>query len=144
MRARPGHGGTVNFDATVRPTDHIELGVLANRQWLDVENGTTESRLFTAQVQRLRAVYTFNRRSFLRLIGQRTTQRNDPFLYGFVPPVAAKDAGIDVSALFAYKLNWQSVIFFGYQEQHAYSPSTTDVELAGRFIFLKVSYAFQR
>jgi hypothetical protein len=28
--------------------------VLASRQWLDVENGATESRLFTAQVQRLR------------------------------------------------------------------------------------------
>jgi hypothetical protein len=144
VRARPGHGGTVNFNATVRPTDHIQLDVLLNRQWLDVEDGTSESRLFTAQVQYLRAVYTFNRRSFLRLIGQRTTQRNDPILYGFVPPVAAKDAGIDFSALFAYKLNWQSVLFFGYSEQHAYSPSTTDIELAGRFVFLKVSYAFQR
>jgi hypothetical protein len=143
-RARPGHGGIVNFNATVRPTDHIQLDVLATRQWLDVADGATESRLFTAQVQRLRAVYTFNRRSFLRLIGQRTAQRNDPALYGLVPPVPAKDAGVDFSALFAYKLNWQSVLFFGYQEQHAYSPSTTDVELAGRVIFLKVSYAFQR
>jgi len=143
-RARPAHGGTVILAATVRPTDHIQLDLLASRRWLDVENGTTESRLFTAQVQRLRAVYTFNRRSFLRVIGQRTTQRNDPVLYGFVPPVPAKDSGIDVSALFAYKLNWQSVLFFGYQEQHAYAPSTTDVELAGRFVFLKVSYAFQR
>jgi len=50
----------------------------------------------------------------------------------------------DVSALFAYKLNWQSVLFFGYQEQHAYSESTTDIELAGRVVFLKLSYAFQR
>jgi hypothetical protein len=143
-RARPGHGGTVNFAATVRPTDHIELQMLANRRWLDVENGDSESRLFTAQVQRLRAIYTFNSRSFLRLIGQRTAQRNDPALYGFVPPIEAKVSGIDVSALFAYKLNWQSVLFFGYQEQHAFSESTTDIELAGRFVFLKVSYAFQR
>jgi len=144
VRARPGHGGSVNFSATVRPTDHIQLDLLANRRWLDVENGGTESRLFTAQVQRLRAVYTFNRRSFLRLIGQRTAQHRDPALYGFVPPLAAKSEGIDFSALFAYKLNWQSVLFFGYQEQQAYSESTTDVELAGRSIFLKVSYAFQR
>jgi hypothetical protein len=144
VRARPGHGGTVNVNATVRPTDHIQLDVLASRRWLDVENGTTEARLFTAQVQRLRAVYTFNRRSFLRLIGQRTAERRDPALYAFVPPVPAKDSGIDFSALFAYKLNWQSVLFVGYQEQRAYSESTTDVELAGRFVFLKVSYAFQR
>jgi hypothetical protein len=148
VRARPGHGGTVNLNATVRPTDHIQLDLLANRRWLDVEDGGTESRLFTAQVQRIRAVYTFNRRSFLRLIGQRVEQRNDPALYGFVPPVPAKEEGVDFSALFAYKLNWQSVLFFGYQEQHVYSPpppdGTGDVELAGRSLFLKISYAFQR
>jgi hypothetical protein len=144
VRARTGHGGTVNFNATVRPTDHIQLDVLANRRWLDVDNGGSESRLFTAQVQRLRAVYTFNSRSFLRLIGQRTAERQDPALYGFVPPNPAKTENVDFSALFAYKLNWQSVLFFGYQDQHAYSPTTTDIEVAGRSLFLKVSYAFQR
>ena len=143
-RARPGHGGTVNFNATVRPSDHIQLDILASQRWLDVENAGAPSRLFTAEVQRLRGVYTFNSRSFLRLIGQRTATRRDLDLYGPVPSLPAKDEEIDVSALFAYKLNWQSVLFFGYQEQHAYSPSTTDVEVAGRSLFLKVSYAFQR
>ena len=142
-RAREGEGGTVNFSATVRPTDHIELNLLASRRWLDVEEGDIESRLFTAQIQRLRAVYTFNRRSFLRLIGQREARRQDPALFGFDPPVPAKDESIDWSALFAYKLNWQSVLYFGYQEGQLWSPDTTNLEPSGRGFFLKVSYAFQ-
>ena len=144
VRARNGHGGTVNFTSTVRPTDHIELNLLASRRWLDVEDGDEESRLFTAQVQRIRAVYTFNRRSFLRLIGQREARRQDPALFGFDPPVPPKDVSIDWSALFAYKLNWQSVLYVGYQETSLWSPTTTDLENAGRGLFLKVSYAFQR
>jgi hypothetical protein len=88
--------------------------------------------------------YTFNSKSFLRLIGQREARTQDPALYGFIPPVPAKSVALDYSALFAYKLNWQSVLFFGYQEQSAWSESTTDVEIAGRSLFLKISYAFQR
>jgi hypothetical protein len=146
VRARPGEGGTVNFNATVRPTDHIQLDLLANRRWLDVDAdaslGLGEGRLFTAQVQRIRGVYTFNSKSYLRLIGQRVAQRNDPALYGFA--INPKNVGYDYSALFAYKLNWQSVLFFGYQQRSAWATGTSDVELAGRSLFLKISYAFQR
>jgi len=88
-------------------------------------------------------VYTFNRRSFIRLIGQREARRQDPALYGFDPPVPAKDTSIDYSALFAYKLNWQSVLYFGASEGQSWSPTTTDLEPSGRSIFMKVSYAFQ-
>jgi hypothetical protein len=143
-RARPGHGGQVNFSSTVRPTDHMQIDLLANRRWLDVEDGNDEPRLFTAKVERVRATYTFNSKSFLRLIGQRDARTQNPALYGFTPPVPAKQVALDYSALFAYKLNWQSVLFFGYQEQSAWSESTTDVEIAGRSLFLKISYAFQR
>src|SRR5262249_14263183 len=49
---RTGHGGTVNFNATVRPTNHLAIDLLASRRWLDVDNGTgSESRLFTAKVE---------------------------------------------------------------------------------------------
>ena len=144
VQARPGHGGQVNFGATVRPTDHLQIDLLANHRWLDVDvgNGNDEPRLFTADVQRIKAIYTFNRRSFLRLIAQRQAGTQDPALSPF--PVDPEGESIDVSALFAYKLNWQSVLFFGYQEASAWSPSTTDLEAAGRSLFLKVSYAFQR
>ena len=148
VRARPGHGGTVSFNVTVRPTDHIQLDLLASRRWLDVGDGSgSEPRLFTADVQRIRAVYTFNRRSFLRLIGERTSQTQNPALYGFVPPNPPNDESIDWSALFAYKLNWQSVLFVGYQDQYGLAvptpPLSGDLEHAGRSFFLKISYAFQ-
>ena len=99
-------------------------------------------RVARLTAERIKATYTFNRRSFLRLIAQRQAGRQDPLLYPF--PVAQQGESIDVSALFAYKLNWQSVLFFGYQEASAWSPLTTDLEPAGRSLFLKVSYAFQR
>ena len=143
-RARNGHGGQINFSSTVRPTDHMQIDLLANRRWLDVEDGDDEPRLFTAKVERIKATYTFNSKSYLRLIGQREARTQDPALFGFIPPLPAKSVALDYSALFAYKLNWQSVLFFGYQQQSAWSESTTDVELAGRSFFLKVSYAFQR
>ena len=45
MRARNGHGGQVTFTATVRPTDHLQIDLLADRRWLDVPDGADESRL---------------------------------------------------------------------------------------------------
>ena len=142
-RARPGHGGQVALTATLRPTNHIQIDLLGNRRWLDVEHDGTESRLFTAQVQRFRGVYTFNSKSFLRLIVQRVAESQDSALYGFTPPLPPKSEDINWSALFAYKLNWQSVLFFGYQDSREWSPTTTELEQAGRSFFLKVSYAFQ-
>jgi hypothetical protein len=144
-RARPGHGGQLTFNATVRPSDHLAIDLLADQRWLDVDNGTGgESRLFTAKVQRIRATYTFTSHCFLRLIGQRQATSQDPALYGLVPPVPPKDETIAASALFAYKFNWQSVIFFGYGSDQVWSPDTGNLEPASRSFFLKLSYAFQR
>jgi hypothetical protein len=58
----------------VRPTDHLELRLDARLSWVDVEEG----RLFTAEIERLKATYVFNRRARLRLIGQYVETENDP------------------------------------------------------------------
>jgi Domain of unknown function (DUF5916) len=144
VRARPGFGGQVTFNATVRPTDHLAIDLLADRRWLDVDDGTDASRLFTANVDRIKATYTFTQRCFLRLIAQRQSQTQDPVLYGLVPPIPPKDESTAVSALFAYKLNWQSVVFVGYGDDRDWSPDTGNLERAGQSFFLKLSYAFQR
>jgi len=142
VEARPGHGGQATFNATVRPTDHLALEIIADRRWLDVDIGAPEEpRLFTETVQRLKATYTFDRRSYLRLIGQRQALRQDPSLFSF--PVEAKSLHTTFSALFAYKLNWQSVLFFGYGDDRDWSSVTTDLERSGQSLFLKISYAFQ-
>ena len=140
--SRKGHGGVVSLAGTVRPTSHLELIANADWSWVDVkpEGGEHEERLFTASVQRIRATYTFNARSFLRLIGQYSSVDRDPSLYLF--PVTEKDGFFSGSALFSFKLNWQSVLFVGYGDDRTLSPDD-HLEKSGRSLFLKVSYAFQ-
>ena len=140
--ARPGTGADVRLSGTLRPTDHIELRLNTSRRWLDVDPPDQPGgRLFTAQVERVRATYTFTSRVFLRLIGQYVDTRRDPSLY--IEETTARDASFSGSALFAYKLNWQTVLFVGYGDNRALSEEDT-FEHEERQFFLKLSYAFQR
>lgn len=136
--SRPGDGARIAFNATIRPTDHLELVANTEWRWLDVEQG---QRLFDAEVERLKATYTFNSRSYLRVIGQHVRTDRNPELYDF--PVEAHSGNLDFSALFAYKLNWQTVFFIGYGDQSALTEAE-EFEPSSRSAFLKVSYAFQR
>ena len=135
--SRPGRGGTVNLSATVNPTDHLEVAWLENVRWLDID----EARVFTARVSRIRGTYTFTARSFVRAIGQYVQTNRDPAL--FLSPVARRSATFLGSLLFAYKLNWQSVLFVGYGDDRELSEDDR-LERSGRQFFVKLSYAFQR
>lgn len=61
----------------------------------------------------------------------------------YLDVVGRRSGSLNASALFAYKLNWQSVLFVGYgddrqsDDAHALAPT-------GQQIFVKMSYAFQR
>jgi len=142
---RAGHGGDLGAAVTARPTDHLELQFNGDRRWLDVSGG----RLFTAQVARLKATYTFDARCFLRVIGQYVEVAREPALYGF--SVSRKSGAFDGSALFSYKLNWQTVFFLGYGDSRVLLPAADaapatnryDLVPAARQFFLKISYAFQ-
>ncbi len=140
--AREGRGGQVSLQATSRPTEHLALQFNGDRQWLDVtsENGS-QGRLFTASVARLKATYTFSARAFLRAIGQYVETRRDPTLYTF--SVGRRSGSFQGSALFSYKLNWQSVVFLGYGDNRTLEESG-QLARADRQFFLKVSYAFQK
>ena len=139
---RPGTGATLQLNADVRPTDHFALTLNGSRRWLDVDAGAAgRGRLFTEQVARLQANYTFNNRMFLRLIGQYIETERDPALYTY--EVDAKSGGLSSSALFAYKINWQTVAFLGIGDDRGLTPEG-DLKPAGRQIFLKISYAVQR
>jgi len=140
--ARPGHGGTLTLGGTVRPTDHLALRLDASRRWIDVrpDGGGEEGRLFTAQVERLKATYTFSARSYLRLIGQYERTDADPALY--CSPVEPTSGSFSGSVLFAYKLNWQSVLFLGYGDDRVLQDDG-GMARTGRQLFLKLSYAFQ-
>ena len=138
---RVGDGLRLSTTLTFKPTDHLALEFIGNHQTLDVDGDEGRSgRLFQAQTARLKATYTFTARALLRLIGQWVETRRDPSLYRF--EVTRKDGGFDGSALFAYKLNWQTVLFVGYGDNRSLL-GNGDLAAAGRQFFLKVSYAFQ-
>ncbi|HEX4347478.1 MAG TPA: DUF5916 domain-containing protein [Vicinamibacterales bacterium] len=150
--SRLGHGPILNFNVNIRPTTHLQLATVENLQWLDISSLTGASeRLFTAQVSRLKATYTFTSRLYARVIGQYVSTTREPSLY--LSAVDAKSGDFSGSGLFAYKLNWQSVLFIGYgddreltQPAAALVPTAPAQRLAplDRQFFVKVSYAFQR
>jgi hypothetical protein len=100
-----------------------------------------KARLFTARVDRLRLTYTFTARSFFSLIGQYVSTRGDPTLYS--SSVAARDGTFTGSALLAYKLNWQTVLYAGYGDNRELTDAST-LAPSERQFFVKLSYAFQR
>ena len=136
-----GDGFSGNLFATVRPTDHLELLASVRRRWLDVDNARGSGRLFTADVQRLKATYTFSARSLIRVIGQYQKTDFDPSLFSF--PIQDQSGGFDGSLLYSYKLNWQTVLFLGYGDQRVLT-GNDDLIGTGRSLFFKVSYAIQR
>ena len=139
---RPGRGGSFNIYAAINATDHLVFELIENTSWLHVDDAAGASRpLFTARVERLRANYTFTARSFVRLIGQYVSTDRDPALY--FHPTAAHDGFFSGSVLFAYKINWQSVMFFGYGDDRTLDEQRR-LQKADRQLFVKVSYAFQR
>ena len=68
------------------------------------------------------------------------------FNYGsalFINPAPAHDGFFSGSVLFAYKINWQSVMFFGYGDDRTLDEQRR-LQKFDRQLFVKVSYAFQR
>jgi hypothetical protein len=140
--ARPGNGPTINLSATLDPTPHLELALVQNERWLKVDDlSGAGRRLFTARVSRVKGTYTFTARLFARGIAQWVSTTRDPSLY--IDTVSAKSATLSGSALLAYKLNWQSVMFIGYGDDRQLSDAER-LEKLDRQFFVKLSYAFQR
>ena len=140
--SRSGRGGNINIDARVNATDHLELSLVQNQQWLDVEGGTiARQRLFTSRVSRVRGTYMFTSNAFARVIGQYVSTARDPSLY--LAPVPPRSGAFSGSVLLAYKINWQSVLFVGYGDDRELSEHH-DLERVARQFFIKMSYAFQR
>ncbi|HKR65995.1 MAG TPA: DUF5916 domain-containing protein [Thermoanaerobaculia bacterium] len=137
-RERLGRGASVNVNATVRPTNHLQLGLTTGLRWLNVSS----DRLFTSQVERIRATYTFNERMFVRAILQNQRTNRDVDLYGF--PIPQHSGAYSNQLLFAYKVNWQTVFYVGYGDLKEVESAEGDFLRSDRQFFAKVSYAFQR
>jgi hypothetical protein len=92
-------------------------------------------------VDRLRATYTFTSRFFLRAIGQWVETTRDQSLYE--DEVERRSGTLSASALLAYKLNWQTVLFLGYGDGRELDDQET-LQPSDRQLFAKISYALQR
>ena len=89
----------------------------------------------------MKGTYTFTARLFVRVIGQYVATTNDPSLFN--TKVDVRSGTFGGSALFAYKLNWQSVMFVGYGDDRQLADDRRLQQLDRQF-FVKLSYAFQR
>ena len=139
---RSGHGSTINLSARLNPTQHLELALLRNLRWLNVDTAAGSGRrLFTARVSRVRATYTFTSRLFVRGIAQYVSTDRDPSLYTF--ETTARSGEFGSSVLLSYKLNWQSVMFIGYGDARELTDQN-HLAPSDRQFFVKLSYAFQR
>jgi len=127
---RVGKGARLNLSGTTRITDHWQMELRTSREWVDLDEG----RLFSAQIDWLKATYTFSPRSLVRAIAQQsTTERRGE----------ARDRTFSLSGLYAYKLNWQTVFFVGYGDASVTNETGSLIPEA-RSLFMKVAYAFQR
>jgi hypothetical protein len=139
---RLGKGADIEPYATIRPTNHLQLDLSTGVQWLSVPFENSDDRVFTSQYERLRATYTFNSRMFLRTIVQNSRTNRDQTLYTFA--VNQHGGSLASQILFAYKLNWQTVMYLGYGDLRGVMPEEATFEPLSRSVFFKVSYAFQR
>ena len=150
---RLGHGALINFSAQVRPTSRLTVSTTDILQWLSEDSGGVEGRLFTAQVERVRAQYMFSPQMFVRAVVQNQRTSSNPLIYGIDMPL--RSGNLSSQLLFAYKVNWQSVLYLGYgdirdvnEEVDNTSPANRVYQrkflLSDRQLFFKLSYAFQR
>ena len=137
---RLGRGANINVNATIRPTNHLALELTTSLRWLNVSG----DRLFTSQVERVNATYTFNPRMFLRAIVQNTRTNRDLALYGAGVETEQHSGELSNQLLFAYKLNWQTVFYVGYGDLREATAEQGEFEPSNRQFFAKLSYAFQR
>ncbi|MGZ5434302.1 MAG: DUF5916 domain-containing protein, partial [Thermoanaerobaculia bacterium] len=142
---RLGRGANMNANVQLRAGEHLQFALTSGVRWLNVAG----DRLFTSQIERVKATYTFNPRMFLRAIVQNQRTNRDRLLYGDDPNDASDDVAqyggaLSGQLLFAYKLNWQTVFYVGYGDLREVTRQEGEFEPSNRQFFAKVSYAFQR
>jgi hypothetical protein len=151
---RLGHGALVNFTAQIRPTSRLTMSTTDVLQWLSEDSVTgAKGRLFTAQIERVRAQYMISPKMFVRAVVQNQRTSSNPLIYGIDLPL--RSGNLSSQILFAYKVNWQSVLYLGYGDIRDVNEQVDNTNpanriyrrsflLSNRQLFFKLSYAFQR
>lgn len=140
---RLARGANTTMTGTLRTNDHLQIDLTAGERWLSENLGPEGTgRLFTSQVERVRAMYTFNSRMFLRAIVQNQRTNRNVALY--VDEADHHGGSLATQLLFAYKINWQTLVYLGVGDQQAATIDEGTLRPDTRQVFMKVSYAFQR
>ena len=82
----------------------------------------------------------FTPRMFVRAVVQNQRTHRDRF----DSPNTPHGGALSSQVLFAYKVNWQSVLYVGYGDLRDVTGTEGDFDLGSRQVFMKLSYAFQR
>ncbi|HVR41294.1 MAG TPA: DUF5916 domain-containing protein [Thermoanaerobaculia bacterium] len=139
--SRRGRGFNTNITAIFRPAARLQTEVTFNHEQLDVRDTPDNGRLFSANVERIKATYSFTAKSLLRVIGQYLDVESEPGRYLF--PVDRHSGSFTGSLLYSYKINWQTLLFVGYGDDRTLD-ANADLLRENRTFFVKVSYALQR
>lgn len=131
--SRIGTGASLSVQATVSPIDRLQAEIVGTWRRLDAGG----EPVFEAQVTRAKVTHSFTSRTFARVIGELQEVKLGS---SAVRSVRSSFTG---SALYGYRLNWQSILYLGYGDDRILDgPSPSGARR--KAVFLKVSYAFQR
>ena len=128
--ARPGAGAvTLSARRSGRPTTS-SCALNASRRWLDVDapRGRRPGACSPPRSSACRRPTRSTPAPFLRLIGQYVRADQRPRAATTRRGRRPEPTSFTGSALFAYKLNWQTVLFLGYGDERAPTPPATSLE----------------
>jgi hypothetical protein len=128
----------------VSPRAEFKLGRgLSTELGYDYERFTVDGdELYAANVARLKAVYQFSRRMFVRGILQYSrTEYNTALYTDSRPDLPEEESHLSSQVLLSYKINPQTVFFLGYSDSHD-GDQDIDLTQRGRTVFAKIGYAW--
>jgi len=114
---------------------HLRLSLNHNYEQMSVE----ETRLYTANVSQLTAVYQFNVRTFFRTIFQYVNYDYNPGNYTL--DINDEDKRFFTQLLFSYKINPRTVLFLGYTDNYQGNQDYSLTQ-SNRTFFAKLGYAW--
>jgi hypothetical protein len=119
-------------------TRHLLVRLRYSADRLSTKEGAT---IFDAKLTDLRLTWQFNVRSFVRLTLQdQDIERN---VAAYVNPATdPRTESLASQLLYSYKLNPQTVLFAGYSDSSIDDILTGNLEMTGRTLFFKLSYAW--
>jgi len=129
-----GYRPTIDWNAT----RHLLVRLRYTSDHLSTKEGAT---IYDAKLTDLRVTWQFNVRTFVRVtLQEQDIERN---ISQYVNPLTdATTESLATQVLYSYKLNPQTVLFAGYSDSQLDDINTGDLEMTGRTLFFKLSYAW--